>query len=63
MGLPFLICSLALNKFLAIFQKNAKHIGIITKIGGALLVLVGILLLTDSLSYLSELFNRWIPSF
>ena len=61
MGLPFLICSVALNTFLTTFRKTARHIGVITKIGGALLILVGILLLTDSLSYLSELFSQLIP--
>ena len=61
MGLPFLICSVALNTFLTTFRKTARHIGVITKIGGALLILVGILLLTDSLSYLSELFSQLLP--
>jgi cytochrome c-type biogenesis protein len=61
MGLPFLICALALNTFLNTFRKTARHIGIITKVGGALLILVGILLLTDSFAYLSELFNRLLP--
>jgi cytochrome c-type biogenesis protein len=61
MGLPFLVCSLALNTFLSTFRKTARHIGVITKVGGALLILVGILLLTDSFSYLNELFARLIP--
>jgi cytochrome c-type biogenesis protein len=61
MGLPFLVCSLALNTFLSTFRKTARHIGVITKVGGALLILVGILLLTDSFSYLSELFSSLIP--
>jgi cytochrome c-type biogenesis protein len=61
MGLPFLICSLALNTFLNTFRKTARHIGIITKVGGVLLILVGILLLTDSFAYLSELFTRFFP--
>jgi cytochrome c-type biogenesis protein len=61
MGVPFLICSLALNTFLSTFRKAARHMGVITKVGGALLILVGILLLTDSFSYLSELFNQLFP--
>jgi cytochrome c-type biogenesis protein len=61
MGVPFLICSLALNTFLNTFRKTARHMGVITKVGGALLILVGILLLTDSFSYLSELFNQLFP--
>ena len=61
MGLPFVICSLALNTFLNTFRKTSRHIGVITKVGGALLILVGILLLTDSFSYLNELFNQFLP--
>jgi len=61
MGLPFVICSLALNTFLTTFRKTSRHIGVITKVGGALLILVGILLLTDSFSYLNELFNQLLP--
>lgn len=61
MGLPFLGCALALNFFLDTFRRTARHMGIITKVGGALLILVGILLLTDSFAYLSEFFNRLFP--
>ncbi|HXZ38898.1 MAG TPA: cytochrome c biogenesis protein CcdA [Thermodesulfobacteriota bacterium] len=61
LGVPFLICSLALNTFLNTFRKTARHMGVITKVGGALLILVGIILLTDSFSYLSELFNQLFP--
>jgi len=61
MGLPFIACSLALNTFLSTFQKTRKHFGVITKLGGALLILVGILLLTDSFPFLSDLFGRLFP--
>lgn len=61
MGLPFLACAMALNTFLNTFRRTARHMGVITKVGGGLLILVGILLLTDSFSYLSELFNQLFP--
>jgi len=61
MGLPFLACSLALNTFLNTFQKNRQRLGIVTKVGGGLLILVGVLLLTDSFPYLSDFFNRLFP--
>jgi cytochrome c-type biogenesis protein len=61
MGLPFLACSLALNTFLSTFQKTRRHFGVVTKVGGALLILVGVLLLTDSFPFLSELFSRLFP--
>ena len=60
MGLPFLACSLALNTFLSTFQKPPA-LGSLTKVGGALLVLVGVLLLTDSFPFLSDLFSRLFP--
>ncbi len=61
MGLPFLACALALNTFLSTFQKTRHHLGVVTKVGGALLVLVGVLLLTDSFPFLSEIFSRFLP--
>lgn len=61
MGLPFLACSLALNTFLSTFQKTRQHFGLVTKVGGALLILVGVLLLTDSFPFLSDLFGRLFP--
>ena len=61
MGLPFLVCSLALNTFLSTFQKTRRHFGVVTKVGGALLILVGVLLLTDSFPLLSELFSHLFP--
>ena len=56
-------CSLALNTFLSTFQKTRRHLGVLTKVGGALLILVGVLLLTDSLPFLSDLFSRLFPGY
>lgn len=61
LGLPFFVCSLALNTFLATFQKARAYFGIFTKVGGALLIIVGVLLLTNSLTLLSEALGRWFP--
>lgn len=62
LGLPFFICSLALNSFLATFQKARRYIGLFTKIGGVLLILVGVLLLTNSFEVLNDWLNRLFPS-
>ena len=62
MGLPFLACSLAFNIFLTTFQRIRLHLGIISKIGGLLLIAVGIILLTDSFSLLNEVLIRWFPA-
>ncbi len=40
LGLPFFVCSLALNTFLSVFQKARRYIGVFTKVGGFLLIIV-----------------------
>jgi len=62
LGLPFLICSLALNSFLNAFQKAGKFLGVFTKVAGALLIIVGVLLLTNSFDLLNEALSRWLPA-
>ena len=62
LGIPFFICSLALNSFLAAFKKARRYIGLFTKIGGVLLILVGILLLTNSFVILNDWLAQWLPS-
>jgi cytochrome c-type biogenesis protein len=62
LGIPFFACSLALNSFLGIFQKTRGYLGIFNKVGGALLVIVGVLLLTNSFEFLNEILGQWFPS-
>lgn len=61
MGLPFLACALALNTFLRAFRRMRAHMGLVNKIGGALLVIVGVLVLTDSFAFLSDVIGRFLP--
>jgi cytochrome c-type biogenesis protein len=61
LGLPFLACSLALNTFLSAFRKAHKYLGVINKVGGILLIAVGILLVTNSFALLNELLSQWLP--
>lgn len=61
-GLPFLACSLAFNIFLAMFQKTRVYLGVLTKIGGAFLIVMGFLLLTNTFSLLAELLSPWVPA-
>lgn len=62
LGIPFFACSLALNSFLSLFQKTRRYLGVFTKVGGALLVIVGVLLLVNSFEFLNEVLGRWLPS-
>jgi len=57
LGLPFLITSLALNTFLHHLPKVTRHMKVITTISGVILVCVGLLLVTDRFTELTNLFQ------
>lgn len=61
LGLPFFISALALNSFLGTFQRIRRYIGLITRVSGFLLILIGFLMLTDSFVFLNEVVGRWFP--
>lgn len=53
-GVPFFLTALAINTFVKFFNRFKTAMGYIHKAAGALLVLVGVLILTDSLNMISE---------
>lgn len=56
LGLPFLVTGLAMNTFLGFSKRIRPHFRIIELVSGALLVVVGILILTGSLQRLAVMF-------
>jgi len=50
LGIPFLISGLIIHKFLEHFQKIKKYFKVISTIGGVLLIIIGILLITGYFS-------------
>ncbi|MCD6162665.1 MAG: cytochrome c biogenesis protein CcdA [candidate division Zixibacteria bacterium] len=61
LAIPFLLTALAFNAFISVSSKIKKHFRIVEIIGGVFLILVGLLIFTDSLSYLSGMFSQWFP--
>ena len=57
LGIPFLLTSLALNQFLAFYGRFKKHFHAVEIVSGALVIAVGILILTGSLSRLATYFT------
>lgn len=55
LGIPFLLVALALNTFFKAFERIKKHFHAIEIIGGSLLILIGILLITGSFTRLARL--------
>jgi len=54
LGTPFFISSLALHKFLVLFNRFKRMIRIFELITGFFLILVGILVFTNSLTFISQ---------
>ncbi len=63
LAVPFLLASLALDRFLQTFKRFRHWIPVIEKASGVLLVLLGILLMTGKFTVLSTYLTRFTPAF
>jgi cytochrome c-type biogenesis protein len=61
LAVPFLLTALAFNGFLTVSSKIKKHFRIVEIVGGIFLIIIGILIFTNSLGYLSGLISQWFP--
>jgi len=53
LGIPFLLTTVAMKGFFKLFSKIKKHMNLIQKISGAILVLLGILMITGNLTLIT----------
>ena len=53
LGLPFLLTALFINRALGLFEKVKKYYKIIELVSGVILILMGILLLTNKMSMIT----------
>lgn len=58
LGLPFFISALAINTFIATFKVITRYMKWINLLSGAFLILVGILIFTDSLTFITTWFQK-----
>lgn len=54
LGLPFLLTGLALETMSGILRRLNRYMGVVSKVSGVLLILMGLLLFTDRLSFLAR---------
>lgn len=57
LGIPFLLTSLGLNQFLAFYGRFKRHFRAVEMASGALVIVVGVLILTNNLSRLAGWFS------
>ncbi|GLQ57539.1 cytochrome c biogenesis CcdA family protein [Devosia nitrariae] len=61
LGVPFFLAGIAVGPFLTFFQSFRRHLGVVEKIMGGLLVLTGLLFLTGQFTRLSYWFLETFP--
>lgn len=61
LGVPFLLAGLSLTIFFNVFNKFKRHLHKVEIVGGILLVVVGVLIFTNSLTIISGYFAKWFP--
>jgi cytochrome c-type biogenesis protein len=61
LAVPFVIAALVIDKFLVFFQKYKNALVWTTRVSGALLIFVGILMLTDTMRLLSQWLQPFTP--
>lgn len=62
LGVPFLLAGLAIGPFLSFFKQFKRHLGIVEKIMGGLLVLTGLLFISGQFTRLSYWFLETFPA-
>ncbi len=63
MTLPFIAAALFIGPFMTWMAKFRRHLGLIEKLMGALLILFGVLIATNSINYIAQWMLETIPWF
>jgi cytochrome c-type biogenesis protein len=61
LGIPFILSGLAINGFFAAFSRLRRHMKVVEYVAGAMLVGVGLLLVTGRLTVLASFFSKMFP--
>lgn len=63
LAVPFLISAIAIERFFTFFQRFRSKLGMVNKIAGVLLIVVGVLLMTGWFETLAAYLQQWTPDF
>lgn len=61
LAVPFLLAAVMIDRFMELFQRYRGALVWMSRISGALLVVVGILMITGSMTVMSTWLQRWTP--
>ena len=63
LGVPFILSALMVDRILAGFQRMRRHLGVVNRIAGALMIVVGLLLLTGAFTTMAGWLVDFTPAF
>jgi cytochrome c-type biogenesis protein len=63
LGVPFIASALMVDRFLEWFQRIRRHLGVVNRIAGGLMIVVGILLLTGAFTTMAGWLVDFTPAF
>jgi cytochrome c-type biogenesis protein len=61
LAVPFLVSAVAIERFLGAFQKFRRYMGTVNKVAGVLLIVVGVLMLTNWFAVLAGWLDAYTP--
>ncbi len=61
LAVPFVLAALMIDRFMALFQRYKGALLWMSRISGALLIIVGVLMITGSMTVLSTWLQQWTP--
>ncbi|MCA1591510.1 MAG: redoxin family protein [Acidobacteria bacterium] len=62
LAVPFLATGLLLNQFLGFYSWFRKHLHKVEVVSGVLLIVMGLMVASNSLTWMAGFFSRWIPN-
>lgn len=63
LAVPFILATLLLDRFVGGFARMRRVIPWVNRVSGAILIALGLLLLSGSMARLSGILARWTPAF
>jgi cytochrome c-type biogenesis protein len=63
LGIPFLLTSLALDRFFAATARVRRHYHAVEMVSGALLVLIGVLIFTNQFTIIARYLEPYLPTY
>jgi len=61
LGIPFFLAGFSISLFFNAFNKFKKHLHKVEMVGGILLIVFGVLIMTNYLTIISAYFAKWFP--